>query len=222
MSYETKRNEEGITVGKREAIKTSKEEIVSYWAQYQDECGMSVDWSEADERCWRCGYKRSLERAHIIPATLGGKDEPQNLVLLCKRCHADGPNVADPEIMWDWIRGYGYPFYDIFWPAMGMKEYRFIYKHSFGNALKFIREHSEKLINDKETEEFIKQRLEKMDNEVSTHWGQNYWNTATYAGQYRMIIKSFAEYMGVDIKRLDEIKEDEKKPWWVHDMFTTK
>ena len=26
--------------------------------------------------------------------------------MLCKRCHADGPNVTDPEIMWDWIKAY--------------------------------------------------------------------------------------------------------------------
>ncbi|MBU5480014.1 HNH endonuclease [Blautia sp. MSJ-19] len=206
-------------MSEKESIKTSKEEIVSYWVKYQDECGLSVDWAEANERCWRCGYKRPLERAHIIPAALGGKDEPQNLVLLCKRCHADGPNVADPEIMWDWIRGYGYPFYDMFWTTMGMKEYRLIYKHSFKNALEFIIDHAKNLKNDEEIEEFIQQRLKKLNDEVSTHWGQNYWNTATYAGKYRMLIKAFGEYMGVDIKRLDEIKGEENKPWWVEDLF---
>jgi len=71
-------------MGKREAIKTSIEEIVDYWKRHEDECGLSVDWAEAHERCWRCGCEKNLERCHIIPDSLGGKDEPSNLVLLCK------------------------------------------------------------------------------------------------------------------------------------------
>lgn len=109
-------------MSKREPIKTTKEAIISYWAKHQDECGLSVDWAEAGERCWRCGCERSLDRCHIIPDSLGGKDEPENLVLLCMRCHADGPNVADQEIMWDWIRAYGVSFYDTFWGCEGMRE----------------------------------------------------------------------------------------------------
>ncbi len=42
---------------KREKIKTSKNEIVDYWFSIVDECGLSVDASEAHERCWRCGCK---------------------------------------------------------------------------------------------------------------------------------------------------------------------
>lgn len=205
-------------MNKREPIKTSKEAIVAYWKKHQDESGMSVDWAEAKERCWRCADERPLERAHIVPAALGGKDEPQNLVLLCKRCHADGPNVADPEIIWDWIRGYGYPFYDQFWKIVGMREYRFIYKHSFGSAVNYIRDHAKILKSETEIEVFIKQRLKKVQENASTHWGQNYWNTATYAGQYRMLIKALAEYLGVDIKCLSDIK-NEDTVWWYKDMF---
>lgn len=98
----------------RKPIKTTKKEIVDYWASKQEEVGLSVDWSEAHERCWRCGYKKPLERCHIIPDSLGGKDEPENLVLLCKRCHIEAPNVEDKNFMWDWIRAYGTPFYDTF------------------------------------------------------------------------------------------------------------
>ncbi len=91
----------------REIIKTSKKEIVDYWFSKVDESGLSVDAAEAHERCWRCGCERSLERCHIIPASLGGEDKPSNLVLLCRRCHLENPNVLDPEIMWDWLRAYG-------------------------------------------------------------------------------------------------------------------
>lgn len=108
----------------RKPIRTTKEEIIDYWVrQGVDECDLSVDWAEADSHCWRCGCERNLERCHIVPDSLGGKDEPSNLVLLCKRCHADGPNVADPEIMWDWIKSYKVAFYDTFWSIQGAAEY---------------------------------------------------------------------------------------------------
>lgn len=64
-------------MSKRETIKTKKEEIISYWKAHQSECGLSIDWKDADQRCWRCGCKSNLERCHIIPYALGGKDEPK-------------------------------------------------------------------------------------------------------------------------------------------------
>ncbi len=36
-------------------IKTTIAEAVDYWSRHQSECGLSVDWAEAHERCWRCG-----------------------------------------------------------------------------------------------------------------------------------------------------------------------
>lgn len=113
---------------KRPRIKTTKKEIVDYWSSIQDECGLSVDWAEAEERCWRCGYKKKLQRCHIIPDSLGGKDEPSNLVLLCERCHIDAPNIESKTFMWDWIRANGTSFYDTFWQKRAEKEYEFIYK----------------------------------------------------------------------------------------------
>jgi len=68
---------------KRISIKTKKRDIVDYWSKIKDECLLSVDWSEAETRCWRCGYQKRLQRCHIIPNSLGGKDTPSNLVLLC-------------------------------------------------------------------------------------------------------------------------------------------
>ena len=102
-------------MSKRTSIKTTISQAVDYWSKRIDECGLSVDWSEAYTHCWRCGCEKNLERCHIIPDSLGGEDAPHNIVLLCKRCHVDGPNVTDPEIMWDWIRAYGVPLYETFW-----------------------------------------------------------------------------------------------------------
>ena len=118
-------------MSKRKKIKTTKEQIVEYWKREVDECDLSVDFLEAHERCWRCGCKRHLQRCHIVPESLGGEDIPSNYVLLCSRCHLDNPNVADPEIMWDWLRAYKISFYDMFWQVQGMKEYEKIYACSF-------------------------------------------------------------------------------------------
>ena len=73
--------------------------------RHEEECGLSVDWAEAHERCWQCGCKRGLQRCHIVPHALGGEDAPSNLVLLCGRCHLDNPNVADTEVMWGLDQG---------------------------------------------------------------------------------------------------------------------
>ena len=64
----------------KQSIKTTKEDIVNYWffEQMIDESGLSVDAAEAYERCWRCGCEKRLERCHIIPESLGGKD-PQKI-----------------------------------------------------------------------------------------------------------------------------------------------
>ena len=108
----------------RGTIKTSVKEIVAYWVRHKDESNLSVDFSEANERCWRCGCKRNLERCHIIHNLLGGKDEPSNLVLLCKQCHLDNPNVKYSEIIWKWLQAYKVPFYDTFWNLQGLYEYK--------------------------------------------------------------------------------------------------
>ncbi len=167
---------------KRDAIKAKNHEIVDYWFSIVDECGLSVDAAEAHERCWRCGCKGTLERAHIVPASLGGRDEPSNLVLLCRRCHLENPNVSDPEIMWDWIRAYGTSFYDTFWIIQGMKEYEFIYNIS----LEY--EFNDRDIKDiNELNKIIREEMQK----ITYHFGDPYLNRATIAGIIRMVLKRY-------------------------------
>lgn len=165
-------------------IKTSKKDIVDYWFSIVDECEISVDASEAHERCWRCGYENSLERCHIVPEALGGKDEPSNLILLCHRCHLENPNIADKDIMWDWLRAYSTSFYDTYWLKQGMKEYEFIYGKSVEQELedrsiidvsKFNRIVGEQLLN------------------TTYHFGQPYLNSATLAGVFRISLKKYEE-----------------------------
>lgn len=190
------------------AIKTKKEEIVRYWffEQLVDECGLSVDASEAHERCWRCGCKHNLERCHIVPESLGGKDEPSNLVLLCHRCHLDNPNITDPEIMWDWIRAYGVPIYDTFWDLIGIKEYEFIYNRSFYSELIDLG------IEDPfEANKLIKSYLPEILKKVGHHYGHPYMNTATIAGAFRMIIKRIAKERNKELKDYRNIPH---RPWY--------
>lgn len=166
------------------SIKTSKKEIVEYWFSIVDECGLSVDASEAHERCWRCGYKQSLERCHIIPNSLGGEDKSSNLVLLCKRCHLENPNIADKEIMWDWLRAYGSPFYDTFWVRQGMKEYEFIYGKSLEEE--FVKRGITDINN---FNDILKEQM----NETTYHFGHPYLNSATLAGVFRVSFKKYDE-----------------------------
>ena len=72
-------------MSRRSKIQTSIQSAVEYWSRRIDEDEISTDWREADTHCWRCGCQRNLERCHIVPHTLGGTDEPSNIVLLCKR-----------------------------------------------------------------------------------------------------------------------------------------
>ena len=109
-------------------MKTNHREIVHYWAAIEDECGLGVDWSEAHERCWRCGNKSNLQRCHIVPDSLGGLDHPSNLVLLCGRCHREAPNHTNPKYMWVWLRATGVSFYDTYWTQRGMEEFEKMFK----------------------------------------------------------------------------------------------
>jgi HNH endonuclease len=52
---------------------------------------------------WSVWDRADLQRCHLIPRALGGPDSPSNLVLLCWRCHIEGPDVGAPEYMLRWI-----------------------------------------------------------------------------------------------------------------------
>ena len=181
-------------MSEREKIKTTKEQIVDYWIGHEDERGLSVDFAEAHERCWRCGCKRGLARCHIIPDSLGGRDTPSNFVLLYSRCHLDNPNVADPEVMWDWLRAYAVPFYDTFWNIHGMKEYERIYGVSFRQEMK-ARNITKK--NQDEINEILNETIRK----ASYHFGDPHLNIATLAGIYRMAIKEYDLRHGLETEK---------------------
>lgn len=166
---------------KREPIKTTKEEIASYWDSRIDESELNIDFCEAKERCWRCARKARLNRCHIIPYSLNGKDTPSNFVLLCRWCHREGPNVEDPDIMWDWIKSYKVLFYDTFWFLQGLDEYENIYGITFENDL---------VQHNIDEKDFNNLDLKFLFQKASIHFGDPHFNRATIAGLLRIFIKN--------------------------------
>ena len=47
--------------------------------------------------------KSELNRCHIIPKSLGGSDQPENLFLLCEECHYKSPDTDNPTLFLKWI-----------------------------------------------------------------------------------------------------------------------
>ncbi|HUQ36952.1 MAG TPA: HNH endonuclease [Aestuariivirga sp.] len=52
-----------------------------------------------DNQCFRCGAADQLHIDHHIPRTLGGKLEPGNLVVLCRRCNNAKGTIA-PDVFY--------------------------------------------------------------------------------------------------------------------------
>lgn len=158
-------------------MRSTHAEITEYWSRHQDECGLSVDWAEAEKLCWRCANQRRLHRCHIVPRALGGSEHPSNLVLLCAPCHAEAPNVADVTFMWVWLRAHAVSFYGTYWQLRGWREYEFIYgKKPFEDA------------NDPQTLlPRLHIALQKRLKQTSTHWGQGKPNPATVAWLLRQL-----------------------------------
>lgn len=160
-------------------MNSTHQEIVSYWSEHQDECGLSVDWAEALTLCWRCAQGRRLQRCHIVPRALGGSEEPRNLVLLCAQCHSEAPNVDDPEFMWVWLRAHAVCFYGTYWYHRGLREYEFVFKRKPFEGLKS----SDDLI------QRLHQATEQYIQKTSTHWGQGKLNPATIAWLLHKVLR---------------------------------
>lgn len=167
---------------KRGNIKTTPEEIIDYWEQVEDESVLSVDWAEAEKRCWICGNKRKLQRCHIIPDSLQGKDEASNLVLLCERCHREAPNVESKTFMWDWIKAHRATFYDTYDDLKARREYEFIYKKT---VMQEFRDRD--ILSSRDFEQFWGLRIGRS----SKHFGQEAENIATKVGLFRMRLEEY-------------------------------
>lgn len=97
----------------------SCEEIVRYWCERPlpgSDYIPLIDLGEPE--CFACGWCRTeqvmsakalanqwkgLERAHVIPRSLGGSNLVENIILLCSTCHAEAPDTADEGRFWRWV-----------------------------------------------------------------------------------------------------------------------
>lgn len=147
-------------------------EIVAYWSRHEDESGLAVDWAEAHKRCWGCGrkrWKRNFDRCHIVPRSLGGSNRADNLVLLCRRCHIQAPNVKDPSFMWFWLRSHAVPLYDAEWIISGLEEYQRLFGKRTFSSLKSL-DISQ-----------LKRMVEKFRRQAIIHFGEGRPNPSTLA-----------------------------------------
>jgi hypothetical protein len=152
-------------------MKPSKAEIVDYWTEHVNEAEIGVDWVEAEERCWRCGYEASLQKCHIVPDSLGGSSEPSNFVLLCHRCHREAPDHTNPEYMWTWIKSTSVSLYDAYWTFRAMEMFEKMFgREPFSNIDQYD-------LGYKEITSLVKKEIRK----GSTHFGEGSINPSTIA-----------------------------------------
>ena len=98
----------------------TKLSIVEYWMQNAEESGLEES-DFAHPNCFACGkipienfseaarstkateglnwsQKTPLQKAHVVPRSLGGNNEPRNFFRLCDVCHnewtTNGPKIA--------------------------------------------------------------------------------------------------------------------------------
>lgn len=96
---------------------------------FEGTTGVVTDWGEPS--CWCCNVvipaerekdyftwleegdfksiwnsktvRANTEKAHIVARSLGGEDKPQNLFLLCKRCHKESPDTSNRKMFLSYI-----------------------------------------------------------------------------------------------------------------------
>ena len=172
--------------------------IVDYWQTRVYEQDLGTDWDEAEHRCWRCGVRRSgtkskLERCHIIPASLGGPDTVENLVLLCTHCHKEAPNINSKTVMWDWIKATKTELYDTFWTLRAFDEVEKLY----GVSMEQLAEQTlqqKGLGPSRGTSKFMRELKEVYEN-TSIHFGEGRYNASTSAAA---IYQAFQNINGDD------------------------
>lgn len=142
-----------------------------------------------------------MQRCHIIPQSLGGNDEPANLVLLCTRCHIDAPNVESKTFMWDWIRANGTSLYDTFWKIRAQKEYEFVYGKSFQQELI-----DRDILSGYDLSIFWNLKIGKSIHHFAHSWN----NESTEAGLLRMRLEKFDETHPIIKKKSSAFRKREE------------
>ncbi|MEU1375568.1 HNH endonuclease signature motif containing protein [Streptomyces triculaminicus] len=61
-----------------------------------------MDYLGIGEECLIC-WGSPVDRAHVVPASLGGSMDVRNFALLCQEHHRQAPDIADAEAFWAWV-----------------------------------------------------------------------------------------------------------------------
>lgn len=168
-------------------------EIAEYWKDDKRFRRLGISPEKVADSCWRCGSTRDLQHCHIIPAALGGPDEVSNFVILCSRCHSEGPNLSDPEIMFDWIFAYRTLFGKDYWNNVGAAEYERIYNRSVHDEVKEILTTSKSTLPLDDALCELGLLLNEASTQAIFHFGQTWFTNATMAGLYRIALKRLAD-----------------------------
>lgn len=91
-------------------------EVVEDWGEPQCwACGTNIlaeknpkydEWLANDDfdKIWNCKeVTSSLQKAHIVPEANGGKSTPDNLFLLCAKCHRESPDIINKNMFFSWV-----------------------------------------------------------------------------------------------------------------------
>ena len=159
-----------------------KIKVIEYWAKKVSELEIGTDWDIATFHCWRCGVKNyKLELAHIVPKVLTTKkkistsESEDNLVLLCKHCHREAPDVIDSSIMWNWIKRTTKRNYEEFKLEQISKEFENIYGEDLINDYMKNPEIVNEEFNQEKFIEGIEYNLKKKANSHAMEYVPSTW-----------------------------------------------
>ena len=105
----------------------SRARVLDFWREWLEEDEIDL----LEPQCWCCyrpirkhpSFKRlakidnpswkeirsawndckELHRCHIVPRMLSGTEEPENIFLMCKRCHDKAPDTPSKEMFLRWV-----------------------------------------------------------------------------------------------------------------------
>lgn len=98
-------------------------DIALWWFEHQDRDARPFVLDLGEPACFACRWypdgcevsdtvtlkaawalRAKLDRAHLKPHSLGGDNDPSNIVLLCKTCHREAPDWDEPAEMLAWVQ----------------------------------------------------------------------------------------------------------------------
>lgn len=88
--------------GKRRPNPPTHRAIAKAWNKDMDDVAhcFACNYTGSTEKSWT---RPNLVKAHVVPYSLNGSNEPDNFVLLCVRCHELNPETTSRQYFCDWL-----------------------------------------------------------------------------------------------------------------------